>query len=119
MAIVSAKPADHFRSSPDGYSHGLVAKAKVGEQNLARTIWELRARPEGEGGAFSAPDDLMMAALCFPPRAAHAVVNARYSDAVEDSRRQPRRFVTCGRLVITAGAYVHATGLSGAGGVVG
>jgi replication initiation protein RepC len=43
-AIVSAKPLDHFRSSPGGYFHGMVAKAKAGELNLARTIWGLRSR---------------------------------------------------------------------------
>jgi replication initiation protein RepC len=43
VAIVSAKPAGHFRSSPGGYFHGMVAKAKAGELNLARTIWGLRA----------------------------------------------------------------------------
>src|SRR4051812_32572414 len=46
VAIVSAKPADHFRSSPGGYFHGMVAKAKAGELNLARTIWGLRARDQ-------------------------------------------------------------------------
>jgi replication initiation protein RepC len=51
VAIVSAKPAGHFRSSPGGYFHGMVAKAKAGELNLARTIWGLRARDRqaGEG----------------------------------------------------------------------
>jgi replication initiation protein RepC len=51
VAIVSAKPAGHFRSSPGGYFHGMVAKAKVGDLNLARTIWGLRARDRkpGEG----------------------------------------------------------------------
>jgi replication initiation protein RepC len=44
VAIVSAKPAGHFRSSPGGYFHGMVAKAKAGELNLGRTIWGLRAR---------------------------------------------------------------------------
>jgi replication initiation protein RepC len=44
MAIVSAKPAGHFLSSPSGYFHGMVAKAKTGELNLARTIWGLRER---------------------------------------------------------------------------
>jgi len=44
VAIVSAKPAGHFRTSPGGYFHGMVAKAKAGELNLARTIWGLRAR---------------------------------------------------------------------------
>jgi replication initiation protein RepC len=38
IAIVSAKPAEHFRSSPGGYLHGMVAKAKAGDLNLARTI---------------------------------------------------------------------------------
>jgi replication initiation protein RepC len=42
IAVVSAKPAGHFRSSPGGYFHGMVAKAKTGELNLARTIWGLR-----------------------------------------------------------------------------
>ena len=43
VAIVSAKSPDHFRSSPGGYFPWMVAKAKVGELNLARTIWGLRA----------------------------------------------------------------------------
>jgi replication initiation protein RepC len=38
IAIVSAKPAEHFRSTPGGYFHGMVAKAKTGELNLGRTI---------------------------------------------------------------------------------
>jgi replication initiation protein RepC len=42
IAIVSAKPAEYFRSTPGGYFHGMVAKAKTGELNLARTIWGLR-----------------------------------------------------------------------------
>jgi hypothetical protein len=48
---VSTKPAGHFRSSPGGYFHGMVAKAKAGELNLARTIWGLRVRDRkaGEG----------------------------------------------------------------------
>ena len=53
IAIVSAKPAEHFRTSPGGYFHGMVAKAKAGELNLARTIWGLRAavapQPPGTG----------------------------------------------------------------------
>jgi replication initiation protein RepC len=48
---VSAKPADHFRSSPGGYFHGMVVKAKAGELNLARTIWGLRARDRKAGEA--------------------------------------------------------------------
>jgi replication initiation protein RepC len=42
ITIVSAKPAEHFRSTPGGYFHGMVAKAKTGELNLGRTIWGLR-----------------------------------------------------------------------------
>jgi replication initiation protein RepC len=44
LAIVSAKPAGHFTSSPGGYFHGMVAKAKAGTLNLARTVWGLRSR---------------------------------------------------------------------------
>jgi replication initiation protein RepC len=43
LAIVSAKPTDHFRTSPGGYFHGMVAKAKAGELHLGRTIWGLRS----------------------------------------------------------------------------
>jgi len=42
IAIVSAKPAEHFSSTPGGYFHGMVAKARTGELNLVRTIWGLR-----------------------------------------------------------------------------
>ncbi len=42
LAIVSAKPAEHFRSNPGGYFFGMIAKAKAGELNLARTVWGLR-----------------------------------------------------------------------------
>jgi replication initiation protein RepC len=31
VALVSARPAEHFRTSPGGYFHGMVAKAKAGE----------------------------------------------------------------------------------------
>ena len=54
VAIVSAKPAGHFRSSPGGYFHGMVAKAKAGELNLARTIWGLRTRDQRTGEGRSA-----------------------------------------------------------------
>jgi hypothetical protein len=30
LAIVSAKPAEHFRTTPGGYFHGIVTKAKTG-----------------------------------------------------------------------------------------
>jgi hypothetical protein len=34
IAIVSTKPAGHFRSTPGGYFHGMVAKAKAGDLKL-------------------------------------------------------------------------------------
>jgi replication initiation protein RepC len=43
LAIVSAKPASHFRTSPGGYFHGMVEKAKAGDLHLSRTIWALRS----------------------------------------------------------------------------
>jgi replication initiation protein RepC len=50
IAIVSAKPAEHFRSTPGGYFHGMVAKAKAGELNLGRTIWGLRGGERNRAG---------------------------------------------------------------------
>jgi replication initiation protein RepC len=47
VAVVSAKPRKHFRSSPGAYFHGMVSKAKAGELHLARTIWGMRATREG------------------------------------------------------------------------
>jgi replication initiation protein RepC len=55
VAIVSAKPAGHFRSSPGGYFHGMVAKAKAGELNLVRTIWGLRQQRDRRAGEGRAP----------------------------------------------------------------
>ena len=55
VAIVSAKPARHFRTSPGGYFHGMVAKAKAGELNLARTIWGLREADRRGGEGHSSP----------------------------------------------------------------
>ena len=45
LAIVSAKPAEHFTVSPGSYFHGMVARAKSGQLNLARTLWGLRENP--------------------------------------------------------------------------
>jgi len=42
VALISAKPAEHLRTSPGGYFHGMVMKAKASELNLIRTIWRLR-----------------------------------------------------------------------------
>jgi replication initiation protein RepC len=52
IAIVSAKPAEHFRSTPGGYFNGMVAKAKAGELNLARTVWGLRQKPSSGAKTF-------------------------------------------------------------------
>ena len=58
IAIVSAKPETHFRSTPGGYFHGMVMKAKTGDLNLARTVWGLRqakgAKP-GHGASRPRP----------------------------------------------------------------
>jgi hypothetical protein len=37
LAIVSNP--EHFRTTPGGYFHGMVAKAKAGELHLERTAW--------------------------------------------------------------------------------
>ena len=52
LAIVSTKEAKHFRTSPGGYFHGMIAKAKTGELHLERTVWALRRsiEPECEQG---------------------------------------------------------------------
>ena len=42
VAIVSAKPEGHFRSSAGGYFHGLVARDEAGTLYLERTIFGLR-----------------------------------------------------------------------------
>jgi replication initiation protein RepC len=53
LAIVSMKPAEHFTSSPGGYFHGMVARARAGTLNLSRTIWGFKGsqdssrRPRG------------------------------------------------------------------------
>jgi replication initiation protein RepC len=48
VALVSAKPAEHFRTSPGGYFHGMVQKAKAGELNLmGRSGGCGRRRPPG------------------------------------------------------------------------
>lgn len=42
LAIVSTKPAEHFRSTPGGYFNAMVARAKSGTLNLSRSIWGLK-----------------------------------------------------------------------------
>ena len=63
LAIVSTKAAEHFRTSPGGYFHGMVAKAKAGELHLERTVWAMRraAEPDkhqraGRGGGSERPE---------------------------------------------------------------
>jgi replication initiation protein RepC len=51
LAIVSAKPAEHFTTSPGSYFYGMVTRAKAGNLNLARTIWGLRENPRRQAGA--------------------------------------------------------------------
>jgi replication initiation protein RepC len=48
LAVVSTKDPEHFRTTPGGYFHGMVQKAKAGELHLERTVWALRraGRPE-------------------------------------------------------------------------
>jgi replication initiation protein RepC len=48
LAIVSSKESGHFQTSPGGYFHGMVAKAKAGELHLERTVWALRRASEPE-----------------------------------------------------------------------
>ena len=62
LAIVSTKDPEHFRTTPGGYFHGMVAKAKAGDLRLERTVWAMRraAEPEqhrrGRGGERAARD---------------------------------------------------------------
>jgi replication initiation protein RepC len=46
LAVVSAKHPAHFRTTPGGYFHGMVAKAKAGGLNLDRTLWAMRRAVE-------------------------------------------------------------------------
>jgi replication initiation protein RepC len=52
LAIVSTKEAAHFRTSPGGYFHGMVAKAKAGELYLERTVWAIRRASQGSWHGF-------------------------------------------------------------------
>jgi replication initiation protein RepC len=62
LAIVSTKEAEHFQTTPGGYFHGMVAKAKAGELHLERTVWAMRraSAPEharGRGGTSHRRED--------------------------------------------------------------
>jgi replication initiation protein RepC len=46
IAIVSTKDPTHFRTSPGGYFHGMVTKARAGHLNLDRTLWGMRRANE-------------------------------------------------------------------------
>jgi hypothetical protein len=46
LAMVSTKDPAHFRTTPGGYFHGMVAKAKAGELHLDRTLWAMRRAAE-------------------------------------------------------------------------
>jgi replication initiation protein RepC len=48
LAIVSTKEPEHFRTTPGGYFHGMVQKAKAGELHLERTVWALRRAGQPE-----------------------------------------------------------------------
>jgi hypothetical protein len=49
------KPAEHFRSTPDGYFHGMAAKAKAGELDLGRTLLGLRQAADPKSGGATRP----------------------------------------------------------------
>jgi replication initiation protein RepC len=55
LAVVSAKEAGHFRTTPGGYFYGMVAKAAAGELHLERTVWAMRRAvlPQSERGGGS------------------------------------------------------------------
>lgn len=55
LAIVSAKPAEHFTASPGSYFHGMVMREKAGTLNLARTLWGLRESPHRQAGSSPRP----------------------------------------------------------------
>jgi replication initiation protein RepC len=48
LAVVSTKDPEHFRTTPGGYFHGMVQKAKAGELHLERTVWALRRAGQPE-----------------------------------------------------------------------
>jgi replication initiation protein RepC len=62
IAIVSTKDPAYFRTTPGGYFHGMVTKARAGHLNLDRTLWGMRRanepRPAGKaGGGASRGED--------------------------------------------------------------
>ena len=69
LAIVSTKDPEHFRTTPGGYFHGMVQKAKAGELHLERTVWAMRraaqpnARPRAGRGGGRYQDDRVRSGL--------------------------------------------------------
>jgi len=57
LAVVSSKDPGHFRTTPGGYFHGMVAKAKAGELNIDRTLWAMRRSVEPKLRSPPAPGD--------------------------------------------------------------
>jgi replication initiation protein RepC len=55
LAIVSTKDEEHFRTSPGGYFHGMVDKAKAGELHLDRSVWALRRAAQPIAARHSGP----------------------------------------------------------------
>ena len=55
LAIVSAKDPEYFRTTPGGYFHGMVQKAKAGELHLERTVWAMRHAAQPNGAPRSPP----------------------------------------------------------------
>ena len=53
IAIVSTKDPEHFRTTPGGYFHGMVLKAKTGELHLDRTLWAMRWAAEAKSAQAS------------------------------------------------------------------
>ena len=51
IAVVSIKGPEHFRTTPGGYFHGMVMKAKAGQLNLDRTLWGMRRATEPQTAA--------------------------------------------------------------------
>ena len=63
--LFRTKDPEHFRTTPGGYFHGMVQKAKAGELHLERTVWAMRRAaqpnprpPAGRGGGRYQDDRL-------------------------------------------------------------
>ena len=55
LAVVSTKDPAHFRTTPGGYFHGMVAKAKAGKLNLDRTLSGDAAGRRAEAASETGP----------------------------------------------------------------